>query len=183
MTDDSYIIKDLNKMSNRDYIDYFLSSNANESTESKIKNKLGLNEKSVIWNKLLELDIFDDKVKIPLNNATPAQVLEHILLQKWQLEKDDKDMVVMYHKFGYKKNNKLYQIDSTMVSIGEDQTYTAMAKTVGLPLAIATLAILNNLIKSTGVQLPVSREIYLPILKELEEYKISFKEKIVPFKF
>ena len=69
-----------------------------------------------------------------------------------------------------------------MVSIGEDKTYTAMAKTVGLPLAIATLAILNNLIKSAGVQLPVSKEIYLPILKELEEYQISFKEKIVPFK-
>jgi hypothetical protein len=69
-----------------------------------------------------------------------------------------------------------------MVSIGEDETYTAMAKTVGLPLAIATLAILNNLIKSAGVQLPVSREIYLPILKELEEYQISFKEKIIPFK-
>ena len=103
-------------------------------------------------------------------------------MQKWQLEKDDKDMVVMCHKFGYKKNNKLYQIDSTMVSIGEDKTYTAMAKTVGLPLAIATLAILNNLIKSAGVQLPVSKEIYLPILKELEEYQISFKEKIVPFK-
>ena len=182
MTDDSYIIKDSNKMSNRDYIEHFLSSNSNQSTESKIKNKFGLNEKSVIWNKLLELNIFDDKVKIPLNNATPAQVLEHILLQKWQLEKDDKDMVVMCHKFGYKKNNKLYQIDSTMVSIGEDETYTAMAKTVGLPLAIAALAILNNLIKSTGVQLPVSREIYFPILKELEEYQISFKEKIVPFK-
>ena len=69
-----------------------------------------------------------------------------------------------------------------MVSIGEDKTYTAMAKTVGLPLAIAALAILNNLIKSAGVQLPVSKEIYLPILKELEEYQISFKEKIVPFK-
>ena len=69
-----------------------------------------------------------------------------------------------------------------MVSIGEDETYTAMAKTVGLPLAIATIAILNNLIKSAGVQLPVSREIYLPILKELEEYQISFKEKIIPFK-
>ncbi len=91
-------------------------------------------------------------------------------------------MVVMYHKFGYKKNKKLYQIDSTMVSIGEDETYTAMAKTVGLPLAIATLAILNKKIKSIGVQLPTSKEIYLPILKELEEYNIKFKEKLVPFK-
>jgi len=182
MTDDSYTIKDSVKMSNRDYINYFLSSNSKESAESKIKNQFELDEKNIIWNKLLELNIFDDKAKIPLNNATPAQILEHILLQKWKLEKNDKDMVVMYHKFGYKKNNKLHQIDSTMVSIGEDETYTAMAKTVGLPLAIAALAILNNKIKSKGVQLPVSKEVYTPILKELEEYDIVFKENVVPFK-
>ena len=84
MTDDSYTIKDSVKMSNRDYINYFLSLNPKESTESKIKNQFELNEKSIIWNKLLELNIFDDKAKIPLDNATPAQILEHILLQKWK---------------------------------------------------------------------------------------------------
>jgi len=182
MTDDSYKIENSHMMSYREYVNYFLSSNLNESIESKIKKKLGIDEKNVIWDKLLELDIFNSAKQISLKNATPAQILEYILLQNWQLEKNDKDMVVMYHKFGYKKNKKLYQIDSTMVSIGEDETYTAMAKTVGLPLAIATLAILNKKIKSTGVQLPTSKEIYLPILKELEEYNIKFKEKLVPFK-
>ena len=182
MTDDSYSIQNSHMMSYSNYVDYFLSSNSIKSIESRIKNKLGINETNVIWNKLLELDIFSSTKKIPLKNATPAQILEYILLQSWQLEKNDKDMVVMYHKFGYKKNKKNYQIDSTMVSIGEDETYTAMAKTVGLPLAIATLGILNKKIKSTGVQLPVSKEIYVPILKELEEYNIKFKEKPVPFK-
>ena len=182
MTDDSYKIKNSHMMSYREYVNYFLSSNLNESIESKIKKKLEIDEKNVIWDKLLELDIFNSAKQIPLKNATPAQILEYILLQNWQLEKNDKDMVVMYHKFGYKKNKKLYQIDSTMVSIGEDETYTAMAKTVGLPLAIAALAILNKKIKSIGVQLPTSKEIYLPILKELEKYNIKFKEKLVPFK-
>jgi len=182
MTDDSYKIKNSHMMSYREYVNYFLSSNLNESIESKIKKKLEIDEKNMIWDKLLELDIFNSAKQISLKNATPAQILEYILLQNWQLEKNDKDMVVMYHKFGYKKNKKLYQIDSTMVSIGEDETYTAMAKTVGLPLAIAALAILNKKIKSIGVQLPTSKEIYLPILKELEEYNIKFKEKLVPFK-
>jgi len=182
MTDDTYKIENSHMMSYREYVNYFFSSNSNESIESKIKKKLEIDEKNVIWDKLLELDVFNSAKQIPLKNATPAQILEYILLQNWQLEKNDKDMVVMYHKFGYKKNKKLYQIDSTMVSIGEDETYTAMAKTVGLPLAIATLAILNKKIKSTGVQLPTSKEIYLPILKELEEYNIKFKEKVVPFK-
>ena len=76
---------------------------------------------------------------------------------------------------------KKEQIDSKMVCIGEDQTYTAMAKTVGLPVAMATLLILNGKIKTPGVQLPIREEVYLPILKELEEYGVVFKEQIVPY--
>jgi saccharopine dehydrogenase-like NADP-dependent oxidoreductase len=90
-------------------------------------------------------------------------------------------MIVMYHKFGYEMNGKKHQIDSTMVTIGEDQTYTAMAKTVGLPVAIATLAVLNGKIKSPGVQIPINKEVYTPILKELAQFGISFKEKEVPY--
>ncbi len=87
----------------------------------------------------------------------------------------------MYHKFGYELNGKMHQIDSTMVTKGEDQTYTAMAKTVGLPVAIATLAILNEKIKTPGVQIPITKEVYDPILKELEDYDIQFTESDVPY--
>ena len=68
-----------------------------------------------------------------------------------------------------------------MVVIGSDQTYTAMAKTVGLPVGIAALKILNGEITTPGVQLPISKEVYQPILKELEENGISFMEKQVPY--
>tara|TARA_B100000029_G_scaffold237374_1_gene234418 strand:- start:3229 stop:4212 length:984 start_codon:yes stop_codon:yes gene_type:complete len=181
MTDDSYNIENSNNMSYREYVKYFFQSNSKNSVEANIKKKFNLDEKDIIWQKLLELDIFSDINKISLTNATPAQILEHILVKNWKLEKNDKDMIVMYHKFGFKKNNVLHQIDSTMVSIGEDEKYTAMAKTVGLPLAIAALAILNQKIKSSGVILPVSKEIYTPILNELKEYGIEFNEKYVPF--
>lgn len=73
------------------------------------------------------------------------------------------------------------QIDSKMVCIGDDQTYTAMAKTVGLPVAIATLLILNKKITAPGVQLPIKKEVYLPILKELEEYGVVFNEQTMPY--
>lgn len=68
-----------------------------------------------------------------------------------------------------------------MVCIGDNQTYTAMAKTVGLPVAIATLKILNGEIKTPGVQIPITKEVYNPILNELEEYGITFSEKEVPY--
>ena len=56
-----------------------------------------------------------------------------------------------------------------------------MAKTVGLPVAIATLRILKGEIKTPGVQLPISKEVYNPILKELEDYGVIFKETEVPY--
>ena len=73
------------------------------------------------------------------------------------------------------------QIDSKMVILGDDQTFTAMSKTVGLPVAIATLQILNGKIKTPGVQLPITKEVYNPILKELEDYGVIFNETEVPF--
>jgi saccharopine dehydrogenase-like NADP-dependent oxidoreductase len=94
---------------------------------------------------------------------------------------NDKDMIVMYHKFGYELNGEKKQIDSKMVCLGDDQTYTAMAKTVGLPVAIAALQILNGKIKTPGVQLPITKEVYLPILKELEDYGVVFKEQSMPY--
>ena len=102
-------------------------------------------------------------------------------MDSWTLAQEDKDMLVMYHKFGYELDGKKHQIDSTMVCLGEDQTYTAMAKTVGLPVAIATLAILNKKITTPGVQLPINKEVYTPILEELENYGIIFKETEVPY--
>ena len=110
-----------------------------------------------------------------------AQVLQKILMDSWTLQTHDKDMIVMYHKFGYVLEDKKYQIDASMVVLGEDQTYTAMSKTVGLPVAIATLQILNGRIKNPGVQIPISKEVYEPILKELEQYGIQFSEKKVPY--
>jgi len=88
---------------------------------------------------------------------------------------------VMYHKFGYEKNGKKHQIESNMVCIGENQTFTAMAKTVGLPVAMATLAILNQKITTPGVHIPITKEIYEPILKELKNFDIKFKENEVPY--
>ena len=92
------------------------------------------------------------------------------------------DMIVMYNKFGYELNGKKKQIDSNMVVLGKNRTHTAMAKTVGLPLAIATLLILNNKITTFGVQIPIRKEIYEPILSELKEYGIIFNEFNVPYR-
>ena len=181
MTDDSYIMEDSENMSYRDFVNSFLPYHPTDSVEIKMRLILKIDQDDIMWDKLLELDLFNRNKKVGLKKATPAQILEKILTDSWTLQPKEKDMIVMYHKFGYEINGKKEQIDSKMVCLGEDQTYTAMAKTVGLPVAMATLLILNGKIKTPGVQLPIREEVYLPILKELEEYGVVFKEQTVPY--
>ncbi|GAA4233005.1 saccharopine dehydrogenase C-terminal domain-containing protein [Postechiella marina] len=181
MTDDSYTIDNSKNMSYRDFVNAFLPYSPTDSVELKLRHALKIDQDDMVWNKLEELDIFNPNKKINLEKATPAQILEKILLDSWTLSPNDKDMLVMYHKIGYTLNKKSYQIDATMVTLGENQTYTAMAKTVGLPVAMATLAILNKKITTPGVQIPITKEVYQPILKELKNFGIVFNEKHVPY--
>lgn len=177
MTDDSYVMEDSEHMTYRQYVNSFLPYHPTDSVEIKTRLILKIDQDDIMWDKLLELDLFSRDKKVGLKHATPAQILEKILSDSWTLQPDDKDMIVMYHKFGYELDGKKQQIDSKMVCIGENQTYTAMSKTVGLPVAMATLLILNGRITTPGVQLPIQKEVYLPILKELEEYGVVFKEQ------
>ena len=178
LTDDSFQISNSKGMTYRDFLNCFLPFHKSLTVEEKIKEILKIDEGDSNWLKLTEIDIFSSIKKIPLENASPAQILEYILRKCWKLEPEDKDMIVMYHEFNYvNKSNVENKIISNMGCIGEDSTYTAMAKTVGLPLAIACLLILNKEINLKGVQTPINKEIYVPVLNQLENFGIYFNEK------
>jgi saccharopine dehydrogenase-like NADP-dependent oxidoreductase len=112
--------------------------------------------------------------------VVPADVLQYALEHTWSLSVHDKDMVVMVHQLEYanKTGRGKKRIESSLVNIGKDAEYTAMATTVGLPVAMVTRMILNGEIKKRGVLMPVFPEIYTPILAELENYGIKFKETV-----
>lgn len=181
MTDDTYTMDNSENMSYREFVNSFLPYHPTDSVELKLRHLLKIEQDDPQWDKLVELDLFNSEKTTGLKDATPAQILEKILTDTWTLQPDDKDMIVMYHKFGYELDGEKKQIDSTMVCIGDDQTYTAMAKTVGLPVAMAALQILNGNITKPGVQLPIEKEVYLPILNELEEFGVVFNEKEVSY--
>jgi saccharopine dehydrogenase-like NADP-dependent oxidoreductase len=181
MTDDSYRIPNSEHLTYKEFVNLFLPYSPTDSVALKLRHNLKIDQDDLMWGKLEELDLFNTEKTIGIKNASPAMALQKILMDKWTLEPEDKDMIVMYHKFGYVLDGVKQQIDSHMVLIGEDQTNTAMAKTVGLPVAIAALKILNRVIKNPGVQLPITKEVYTPILKELEGYGVVFKENQVPY--
>ena len=181
MTDDSYKIENSYGMTYRDYTNLFLPYSPTDSVELKLRHYLKIDQDDIMWHKLLELDLFDPNKTFLLKNATPAQMLQKILEDSWAMAHDDKDMIVMYHKFGYELEGKKKQLDSNMVVIGENRTHTAMAKTVGLPVAMSALLILNKIIKTPGVQIPIDSEVYTPLLKQLIDYGIIFHEYQVPY--
>lgn len=181
MTDDQYTLENSDGMSYREFTNLFLPYSPTDSVELKLRHYLKIDQDDIMWEKLIELDLFNPNKFFTIKNATPAQLLQIILEEQWTLKEDEKDMIVMYHKFGYELNGVKKQIDANMVVLGEDRIHTAMAKTVGLPVAMATLAILNGAIQTPGVQIPIRREVYQPILKELISYDVVFQEYEVPY--
>ncbi len=164
-------------MTKREYINSFLRYISYDSVELKLRHYLKIDQDDTIWEKLEWLGIFEN---VPINygkDGTPAQLLQKILMDKWSLEEEDKDMIVMWHKFGFIHDGKKKEIQSSMVYIGQNQIYTAMSDTVGLPVAICAEMILNGTITIKGVQLPLKKEIYLPVLEKLVDYGVRFVEK------
>ncbi len=129
-----------------------------------------------VIQKIAWLGLFD-QVKISMRDASPADVLQQLLERRWKLEKGDLDMIVMQHLIQYKLRSKIHTITSTLQLEGETDTYTAMSKTVGLPLGIAAKLILEKKVAIKGVAIPILPALYKPMLQELEKYGIVFKDK------
>jgi saccharopine dehydrogenase-like NADP-dependent oxidoreductase len=176
MTDDSYVLDNCRGMSYRDFTNMFLAYHPTDSVELKLMHYLNISADSDLMEKLEWLGLFSANL-ITQSCGTPAQILQHLLEEKWALSPDDKDMIVMHHRFGYTLNGQKRMRHSSMVSIGKNAEQTAMARTVGLPVAIAVKLILQGVINTPGVHLPLSKEIYEPMLAELESFGIAFVEE------
>lgn len=175
-TDDTYTIENSENITYREFINSFLPYDKKDSVEQKLCNYVGIDMESETMSRLKWLGIFED-TKTGMPNATPAQILQKLLEEKWALGSEDKDMIVMQHQFDYKLNGKNKRITSSLVVIGKDQVHTAMSITVGIPVAIATKLFLTGVINQKGVIVPTMKDVYEPVLKELEEYGIVFVEE------
>ena len=178
MTDDSYQINNSEDLSNKEFLNLFLPKNEIFSVEENFCNYFSISLDSREFYKFNWLGIFSD-YKSDIKLASPAKILQHITERKWSLDENDKDMVVMQHQFEYLDNKEIKKLKSSLVVFGDDSVNTAMAKTVGLPVAIAVKLILNNIITLKGVQIPTKKEIYSPVLKELAKNGINFIEELV----
>jgi saccharopine dehydrogenase-like NADP-dependent oxidoreductase len=174
--DDTFNMEGVGAMSHKDFMDSFLDSHSSQSVEERISSafKLLLNGEEI--KRLRWSGLFSNE-KIGLEKGTPAQVLEHILNKRWKLAIGDKDFIVMWHRFRFEMGGKRKEIQAYLTTTGDDEINTAMAKTVGLPLAISAKLLMLGKIKSRGVLIPVIKEIYDPVLEELGKLGIKLVEK------
>lgn len=180
LTDDSYEVEDLANLTWREWINSYLWYDRGMSVELKLQAYLKLEHNAPEFDQLQWLGIFEDE-PIGLSKGTPAQVLQKLLESKLSMRDTDKDMIVMLHKTGYELDGERHLIQSSMVCMGDDHERTAMAKTVGLPLAIGALRVLDGTITRRGVVIPTVPDVYKPVMAELKNHGIEFTQDPVPF--
>jgi len=157
--------------------------NIEEVEIDKVKNKAAaylaqnMHEANLTLKQLFFLGLDDQDTLVNKGFCSPADILQFAVEKKLALRPYDKDMIVMLHEIEYRIGSQESTVRSSLVVKGENSLRTAMAKTVGLPLGIAAKHILNGKIKMTGLHIPTSKEIYEPVLAELEKYEVKFTEE------
>ena len=173
LTDDSFEIAQPHQLTWRQLTMSFLPSGGFGTPEQQLQRFCN---DDVVYQKLIWLGLLEE-IPLGLDKGTPAMMLQKRIETRWVLGPEDKDMIVMWHRFRYKKDGVRQELCSSLITLGDDPMYTAMSKTVGLPIAIAAKKILRGELQLSGVTLPVYPQIYVPILEELRTFGIEFKEQ------
>lgn len=177
LTDASFPILNAEAMTYHALMDAYTTNYSGNSVKERTASLLGESNDSEIMQKLDWLGLFRKK-KIKQSNASPALILEQLLLKKWKLEKGDRDVIVMQHEFEYELEGKNILLTSSLIMKGTDTKNTAMSKLVGLPLGVFTKLLMLGKITSKGVHIPVMKEVYEPVLTELKNYGVVFEDRI-----
>jgi saccharopine dehydrogenase-like NADP-dependent oxidoreductase len=135
-----------------------------------------MHDASLTLKQLFYLGMDDEQTLINKGHCNAADVLQFALEKKLALQAGDKDMIIMLHEIEFARQEEKYKSTSTLILYGADDVDTAMAKTVGLPLGIAAKLVLNGSIVAKGLHIPITKEIYEPVLKELADNGIIFNE-------
>ena len=161
----------------KDFIRRLMDNPAEEDIKKALGAHLSIEEDSDIIQRLEWLGLLSDEA-ITVSKGSALDILGARMLEKLQYEEGERDMIILQHQFiASYPDDKKEKITSTLIDFGIPDGDSSMARTVGLPAAIATRLILEGKIEMTGVHIPIIPKIYTPILQELKGMDITFKEK------
>ena len=183
-------IPNLAERTYREVVEMFLPLNVSgPKIEARLGRFLDVSPTGRIMQNLKWLGLLSDE-KTGCDGDTSAAMLVHLLEKKLRLEPGQQDMVVLMHELdveypgeaggsggaGASGSRRPQRITSTLVAHGEPGRFTAMAKTVGLPTALAVKLLLRDELSLRGSQIPTHPSIYDPILAELASVGLVFEE-------
>jgi saccharopine dehydrogenase (NADP+, L-glutamate forming) len=171
MTDDELILDKVTSYAS--FLAHFVPGIWNKQA---LESKLNATVSDDVWKKISYLTL-DADIALVNPRQTAAAYLQEILEVKWLLNKGDKDWVLMQHRIKTVKKGIEKEYLSTLSVKGEDDLFTAMAKTVGLPLAMAAVCIYNNTWREPGIHIPSDPLLYLQVLAQLKKEGVSFEEE------
>lgn len=166
--------KELKGLSYKQFIGKLISYDGDDIREATAAY-LGLEPHSFILDNFEWLGLFSDE-PLPLEHGAPLDVLTARMLEKMRYEEGERDMLVMHHEFIARYPGRQEEITSTMVDYGIPGGDSSMARSVGLPAAIASRLVLEGKITRKGVVVPVTPDIYEPVLAELDDMGIQLEE-------
>jgi saccharopine dehydrogenase-like NADP-dependent oxidoreductase len=120
----------------------------------------------------------------PLGDAVPLAALARVMSEKMPFAEGERDLVVMHHEVTEKRPDKTrVRHLASLQAYGDSDPAgdTAMAKTVGLPVAIAAALLIDGRLAQKGVCIPVQKTIYDPVLAELAGLGIALDERTEAF--
>ena len=175
LTDSTTILQNLDHYTNRALLASITRFENNADLENKVAEFLGVNTNEESFQNLIWLGLFENK-PIQIKTGTLADWVESVLVDKWKLSPTDKDMIIMQHEFHYEINGQKKVTTSSMISKGADAENTAMSRLVGITLGIGVKLMMLGKINAKGIVLPTSKSIYEPVLEELLDYDVRFRE-------
>ena len=174
-------VPDLEQQSWADLVTMFLpSSAAGDDLPSRVANYLNISPTGNIIENLRWLGLFSDE-PTGVRGDTAAMAMTELLNRKLLLSPDARDMVILQHDFAVRypdDRNRRERITATLIEHGDPKGHTAMARTVGMPAGVAAKLLLAGELPLTGCHIPTHPAIYGPILRELEQNGLVFKERV-----
>ena len=156
----------------RNFLRSLVPFSTSESLETLLKHHVEATDADI--DKLKWLGLLDDEWFEGIREITPAVMLQYLMERRLSMREDDRDVIVVRHELEYTLNSYSYKFNATLISEGTNFQHSALAKAISLTTGAAAKAVLVGNIKVKGVHTPVKKEIYDPVLNELEDLGIAF---------